>query len=121
MKKLIVALALFAAFGVSAQSKPAKTQGALLETPAQDSNEAKAAKNVADLGAAITLNADQKAIFQELFTTKYRMLNESGQELSQARKEHVASLIDKKLEATLDGNSYEKVKANKTLHYNLTH
>ena len=117
MKNLIVALGLF--FGLAGtaqikkivQNKPAVNNKTVASTL---SNADAAKKNLADLNAFTPLKPEMKAVLLELFTTKYRMLNESGS-LSEERKTIVAQTIAHKLEATLDGTTFEKIKSNATL------
>lgn len=121
MRNLIVALGLF--FGLagtaqikkSVQNKPTTNNKVVIATP---SNVELAKKNVADLNAFTPLKPEMKAVLLELFTTKYKMLNDSGS-LSEERKTIVAQTIEHKLEATLDGPTYEKVKSNAKLFKNL--
>jgi hypothetical protein len=64
------------------------------------------------------LNTQTQASLQELFTTKYRMLTESG-ELSPERKASVSQSVDAKMQSILDANTYEKIKANTKLYDSL--
>lgn len=117
MKNLIVALGLFFGLAGTAQIKKAMQNKPVAENKVvavATSNVDAAKKNVADLNAFTPLKPEMKAVLLELFTTKYRMLNDSGS-LSEERKTIVAQTIDRKLEATLDGATYEKVKSNAKL------
>lgn len=116
MKNLIVALALFFAVGLNAQTQKTVTKPAV--APKTATPEMAAKKNVTDLVAFTPLNAQTQASLQELFTTKYKMLTESG-ELSAERKSIVSQSIDLKLQSILDVNTYEKVKANAKLYDSL--
>jgi hypothetical protein len=123
MKKLIIALSLFAAATASAQTaRPFKAQAV---TQAADPNAAvyatKAQKNLDDLTAVVTLTNERKAVMRELFTTKYRMQNGGGTELSADRKEAIARIIEMKLQASLDAQQFETVKSNAVLFQSLTH
>jgi len=117
MKNLILALGLF--FGLSGtaqikkvvQSKPTAQNQVAAPTTA---NVVAAQKNVTDLNAFTPLKPDMKAVLFELFTTKYKMLNNS-ESLSEEGKKIVAQTIEHKLEATLDDATYEKVKSNAKL------
>lgn len=117
MKNLIVALGLF--FGLAGtaqikkvvQNKPTAQNQVVAET-ASYTDAAK--KNVADLNAFTPLKPEMKAVLLELFTTKHKMLNDSGS-LSNERKIIIAQTIERKLEATLDGATFQKVKANTKL------
>lgn len=122
MKNLIIALSLFFALGANAQTKkvapakPAATATPIVKT--RPANDEAAKKNVEDLSKVITLTDERKAVFQELFTTKYRMLYNNG-ELSAERKAYVSQIIEKKIEASLDAESFQKVKANTALFQSL--
>lgn len=117
MKNLIVALGLF--FGLAGtaqikkvvQNKPTAQNQVVAETASYTEV---AKKNVADLNAFTPLKPEMKAVLLELFTTKYKMLNDSGS-LSNERKIIIAQTIERKLEATLDGATFQKVKANTKL------
>jgi UDP-N-acetylglucosamine 2-epimerase len=117
MKNLIVALGLF--FGLAGTAQIKKVVQNKLTAQNQvvaptTANVVAAQKNVADLNAFTPLKPEMKAVLLELFTTKYRMLNDSGS-LSEESKTVVAQTIEHKLEATLDGATYEKVKSNAKL------
>lgn len=62
----------------------------------------------------IPLTDERKAVFQELFTTKYRMLLNNG-ELSAERKATISQVIERKIEASLDAETFQKVKSNTVL------
>jgi hypothetical protein len=117
MKNRIVVLGLFFGFvGTAqikkvAQNKPIVKNEVVISTT---SNINAAKKNVADLAAFTPLKPEMKSVLLELFTTKYRMLNESGS-LSEERKTIIAQTIERKLEATLDGATFIKVKSNTNL------
>ena len=120
MKNLIIALSLLFAVSASAQAKKAAPAKAVKTevVKAKLSNEEAARKNVQDLNAYAPINEVQQTNLQMLFTTKYKWLNENG-ELSAERKAYIADIIGKKLEATLQGPTYEKVKANTALYNSL--
>jgi len=119
MKKLLIALAMFAVAGASAQTKMAQPK-AIAEEASTSKYEAQAQKNVDELTAVVPLKAEQKADMKRLFINKYRMLNESG-ELSAERKEYIAQMIGKKLEATFDADIFKRIAENKALYQSLTH
>ncbi len=119
MKKLLVALAFFAVAGASAQTKAAQPKAITTQTPVSV-HEAKAQKNVDDLTALIALTPNQKSDMKQLFINKFRMLTENG-ELSHERKEHIATIIGKKLEATFDADTFAKIKSSAALYQSLTH
>ncbi|OYU81628.1 MAG: hypothetical protein CFE23_03920 [Flavobacterium sp. BFFFF1] len=116
MKNLIIAFSLLFAVGVSAQSKTTiipNSAAGKTTVAAPKSNVEKAKQNTADLNAFTPLSTEKQAIFTELFTTKYRMMTDAGD--SAERKQIVSGIIAKKLEATLDGPTFEKVKNNTAL------
>lgn len=119
MKKLIVALALVAAAGVSAQTKTAAVQPATVQ--ATGSVETKAQKNIDELNAFVKLDENNKGALKQLFVKKHKLLAELEGVDAPERKEYISGIIDKKLEATLDGETYAKVKANTTLYNSLIH
>ncbi|AWI24537.1 hypothetical protein [Flavobacterium pallidum] len=123
MKNLIIAFSLFFAVGASAQAKkqltPAKaTPKAAVVAAPKLTNLEKAQKNVADLNAFIPLSAEKQATFTELFTTKYKMLEGAGD--SADRKQIISYQIARKIEASIDAESFEKIKSNETLFQKLT-
>ena len=123
MKNLIIALSLFFALGANAQAKKAKATvvpAKTISTPAvapKLSNEAAAKKNIQDLNAFVTLTPEKQASLTELFVTKQRMMTDAGD--SADRKKIVSEIIERKLEATLDGPTFTKVKANTALYQSL--
>jgi hypothetical protein len=117
MKNLFIAASLFFALGVSAQeTKQPVAATQKVETVNYDDM---AKKNAADLAAFIPMSQDQQNIFTELFRTKFNMLHGSG-ELTEERKQVIYNQIERKLEATLDGPDFSKVKANTKLFNELT-
>src|SRR6187402_334114 len=123
MKNLIIALSLFFALGANAQAKkakasvaPAKTITAPVATAPKLSNEEAAKKNIQDLTAFVTLTPEKQASLTELFKTKQRMMTEAG---TAERKQIVSEIISRKLEATLDGDTFTKVNSNTALYQSL--
>ena len=53
------------------------------------------------------------SILLGLFKTKFNMLDEAGSTIE--RRQIVNQIIERKLESTLDGATFEKVKSNATL------
>ncbi|MDI1257283.1 MAG: hypothetical protein PSV16_14410 [Flavobacterium sp.] len=122
MKNLIIALSLFFALGANAQAKkaivtPVKTPAPAVVAAPKLSNEAAAKKNIQDLTAFVTLKTETQASLTELFKTKQRMMTEAGD--SAERKQIVSEIISRKLEATLEADTFAKVKANTTLYQSL--
>lgn len=120
MKNLIVALSLLFAVSVSAQAKKQTTYkvvaGSVKYTPSTPEQDG--LKNITELEKTISLNPDQKAMLQELFTTKYRMLTENGV-LSVERKNIISDAIASKLASSVDAGTLSKIKANKALYSSL--
>jgi hypothetical protein len=117
MKNLITAVCLLFALAANAQTKKINPTKQTTEAPVlkeKISNEAAAKKNVTDLNNFTPLTPERQAVFQELFTTKFKMLNDNG-DLSSERKAYVSQIIARKIEASLDAPTFEKVKANTTL------
>lgn len=124
MKNLIIALSLFFALGANAQAKkakatvtPVKTSAPAVVAAPKLSNEAAAKKNIQDLTAFVTLKPETQASLTELFKTKQRMMTDAG--ASEERKQIVSEIISRKLEATLEADTFAKVKANTALYQSL--
>lgn len=117
MKNLIIALSLFFALGANAQTKKAAVKKQVVTEKV--SNEAAAQKNITALAAFTPLKPEMQNMLLELFTTKFRMLND-GTEVTLERKNYVSEVVTRKLEATLDAATFEKIKANKALFQSLT-
>jgi hypothetical protein len=69
-------------------------------------------KNISDLSSVITVSPEMKSILTGLFLTKFRMLSSNP---SAENKKYVSEIIERKLEATLDGPSFKKIRENETL------
>ena len=121
MKNLIIAVSLFFAICSSAQAvkkAPQKVKyqaGTAKWTPS--SPEEGGLSNIISLEQFIPLKPEMKAMLQELFTTKYRMLSEVGD--SAERKSIVSQAIAEKLQSTVDPQTFEKIKSNKALYTTL--
>ena len=118
MKNLIIALSLFFAIGATAQApkKPIKTtQSSLKSVQYKPSTpEEGAKKNMFDLEKFVVLNAESKTLLLELFTTKYKMLNEAN-DMSAERRNIISQSITNKMQSCVDATTFEKIKANKVL------
>lgn len=115
MKNLIIALSLFFAIGAVAQTKKSsKTAIKKVEVQKElPSPEVGALKNITDLEKFTPLKPEMKVMLQELFKTKYYMLKDAGD--SAERKGIVSKSIEAKLQSTVDGATFNKIKANKVL------
>jgi hypothetical protein len=123
MKNLIIAFSLFFAVGASAQAKKAVTSTktvtkTTVAVAPQLSNLEKAQKDMAALNAFTPISAEKQAMFTELFTTKYKMMDQAGD--SAERKQTVSDIIARKIEASIDAMTYEKIKSNTVLFKKLT-
>lgn len=123
MKNLIIALSVFFALGANAQAKKAVVKKAPVAVqqaaPAKLTNDDAAQKDVNDLNAFTPIKPGKQADLLGLFKTKRKMLDRVGD--SPERKEVIYKSIEAKLEASLDGPTFEKIKANTALFQQLTH
>jgi hypothetical protein len=126
MKKIVFSLTILFVFSIncSAQTKKAivKKNTVIESQPvvtAKLSNEAKAQKNISDLTSFITLTPEMTSMMKELFTTKFRMLDEV-EGLAIERRQTINKIIERKLESTLDVKTFESIKANTQLFKSLT-
>lgn len=122
MKNLIIACCLLFAAGAGAQTKKTtvatKTVTKTEVVTPKLSNAEKAKQNMADLNAFTSIPAEKQAAITELFNTKYKMMDQAGD--SAERKQTVSDIIARKLEASLDAMTYEKIKGNTALFKKLT-
>ena len=126
MKNLIIALSLFFVVGANAQAKKVITKQVVAKkeivktevAKAPMTNEEAAKKNLTDLNAFTPLKPEMQSVMLELFTTKHRMLTESGA-LSAERKAIIAQTVSRKMEGTLEGSTFEKIKSNNALYQSL--
>ncbi len=122
MKKLIVFSFLFASLATFAQRAPQTEMSLKGATATAKSNVdlKKVENNVTELASVIELTEQQKESFRELFTTKYRMLNDATG-ASEERKTIIYQSIARKIEASIPADQFEKLKANKEVFHNITH
>lgn len=118
MKKFILAITILVfSINSNAQVKKAVVTKSATSTTTVNANKAtnevKAQKNVADLKAFTPLTDEMSSILLGLFKTKFNMLDEAGSTIE--RRQVVNQIIERKLESTLDGATFEKVKSNATL------
>ncbi len=114
MKKLIIVFSLFFALGVSAQDRKTATANTASSVKANPSKEEIAKSNLANLVSFVPIDGEKQHMLFDLFVTKNKMLNAEGTP-SAEKKAEVARIIERKLEATLDGPTFAKVKANTEL------
>lgn len=108
MKKIIAAFALMLAFTVSAQAQDKKV-----------SAESKGRQEAIELADYLKLTSTDLENFARLFQAKHDMLADPN--LSPEKKKEVYTIIEKKIEGTLDGNQLQKLQANKELWAKVTH
>ena len=118
MKKFILAITILVfSINSNAQVKKAVVTKSTTSTTTVNSNKAtnevKAQKNVADLKAFTPLTDEMSSILLGLFKTKFNMLDDAGSTIE--RRQVVNKIIERKLDSTLDGATFEKVKSNATL------
>lgn len=123
MKKIIAIAALMLGFGFTAQAQQKKAETAPKAAVSQQTaNIGKlATADVETLNKAVRLTADEKKIFQELFTTKHTYLTDPGTSGSEERKGIIYKTIDAKLRATLSADKMAKLDADPALLKKLTH
>lgn len=121
MKNLFVVLSFFLVLAASAQAKrQVKNELKKVEfQKEQPTAEAGGLKNITDLEKFMPLQPESKAMLQELFTTKFRMLQEAGSSIE--RRNIVSQAIESKLQSSVDGVTFNKIKANKVLFESLVH
>jgi len=129
MKKIIALSAILTlglGFTASAQQKKAVKQTVKTATatlPVSDTEiTAAAKKNVNSLNKVIALTDNDKQMYQGLFETKYRMLQQAAKNgNSTAERESVYTSIDAKLRASLNAAQMAKLDAKPALLKELTH
>ncbi|WP_298148276.1 hypothetical protein [Flavobacterium sp.] len=122
MKKLaLLSFMMFSLAGMAQKAAPIVTKLATSQTATSKGVDIKKVEsNLAEMTSVLSLTEPQKEMFKELFTTKYRLLNEAAG-ASDERKEIIYQTIARKLEASLPNDQYEKLKANQQVFHNLTH
>ena len=107
MKKILFIFAMMLAFGVSAQAQDKQASPA-----------SKGRQEATELVDYLKLGSNELNAFTQLFQMKYEMM--ADQNVTEATKKQLPTIIEKKIEGTLDGNQVEKLRANKTLWAKLT-
>lgn len=116
MNKILIVLLVVLGFSISssAQIKKATTTSAIKASKTDVlSTEMQAQKNVSDLAAFMKLTPQDSENFLGLFKTKIKMYTTAGNSVEQ--RSEVARIIAAKIAATIDGPSFEKLKANTAL------
>jgi len=108
MKKIIAAFAFMLVFTVSAQAQDKKV-----------SAESKGRQDAVELVDYLKLTSTDLENFARLFQYKYEMLADPT--LSAEKKKEVSTIMERKIEGTLDGKQYQKLQNNKELFAKLTH
>lgn len=118
MKNIFVALALFAALGVSAQTKKATAAPATAVAAQKLTAEAAAERDMKALSAVVTVEESAKADVNKIFITKYRTKEESN--LSPDRMVALNAYVESQLATYLGDANFAKLKANTKLYNQLT-
>lgn len=116
MKNIFIALALFAALGVSAQTKKATVAPAQTVTTQKLSPEAAAERDMKALTAIVKVDANVKADVNKIFITKYRTKEEVS---SPERMSALSSYVESSLLNYIGESNFAKVKANTKLYNQL--
>lgn len=118
MKNIFVAVALFAALGVSAQTKKKAVAATKTEIVAQKlTPELAAERDMKDLSALITVKESLKADITKIFITKYRAKEET--DLSAERLTALSSYVTSSLTKYIGDANFAKLKANTKLYNQL--
>lgn len=117
MKNIFIALALFAALGVSAQTKKATVAPAQTVTTQKLSPEAAAERDMKALTAIVKVDENAKADVNKIFITKYRTIEDTS--LSTERLSALSSYVESSLLNYIGESNFAKVKANTKLYNQL--
>ncbi|RZJ64285.1 MAG: hypothetical protein EOO50_16135 [Flavobacterium sp.] len=107
MKKILAIVTLCLAFGFSANAQDKKV-----------SPESAGVKEAVELTDYLQLNATEQNAFAGLFKMKHEMMADPN--MTPEKKKELSVIIEKKIEATLDGNKMEKLRSNPALLKKLT-
>ena len=118
MKNIFVALALFAALGVSAQTKKATLAPATSVEAPMLTAEAAAERDMKALSAVVTVEESAKPEINKIFITKYRTKAENT--LSQDRMAALNAYVESELATYLGDANFAKLKTNTKLFNQLT-
>ena len=108
MKRILFIFTMMLAFGVTAQAQDKKASAA-----------SKARQEAVEMTDFLKLNSTELDSFTRLFQMKHETLENPN--INAAKKKEMSVIVEKKIEASLDGNQIEKLRANKTLWEKLTH
>ena len=108
MKKILAIFTFVLAFGFSAQAQDKKV-----------SPESQGRKEAVELTDYLKLTSTDQEAFARLFQMKHEMMVDPN--TTPEKKKELSVIIEKKIEATLDGNQMEKLRSNPELLAKLTH
>ena len=117
MKNIFVALALFAALGVSAQTKKGTAAPQASVASAQLTPEAAAERDMKALTALVSVDENIKADVNKVFITKYRTKADTS--LSAERMAALDAYVESQLATYLGDANFAKLKANTKLYNQL--
>ena len=118
MKNIFVALALFAALGVSAQAKKNAITTPTIEVVAEKlTPDAAAERDMKALTSIVTVDESVKAEVNKIFTTKYRVKEDTS--LSAERITALSAYVESQLATYLGDTNFAKLKANTKLYNQL--
>lgn len=118
MKNIFVALALLIAVGVSAQAKKKTVTAPKTEVVAENlTPDAAAERDMKSLTALITVDEAVKADVNKIFTTKYRVKEDTS--LSEERMIALSAYVESQLATYLGDSNFAKLKANTKLYNQL--
>lgn len=118
MKNIFVALALFAALGVSAQAKKKTALAPKTEMISEKMTpDAAAERDMKALATVVTIEESAKADVNKIFVTKYRTKEESN--LSSDRLTALSSYVQSSLLNYLGDANFAKLKSNTKLYNQL--
>lgn len=102
MKKILFIFTMVLAFGLSAQAQDKKA-----------SSQSKGRQDAVELVDYLQLGGSELESFSRLFQMKYEMMEDPN--VSAERRKELSTIMEKKIEGTLDGNQVAKLRSNKTL------
>ena len=115
MKNLIVAITLFFALGINAQTKKTATTEVKTVTT---TSEATAKKNVMLVNNIIIIDKKTQNSLQQILISKYDVLN-NNKNLSPERRSALSESISSQIEAVVGKEAFTKIKRDTTLYKTL--